>query len=102
MVRISQKMLLLAANLLVPFGALIFMTGYFRGRPTTPTPAEVPTDRTDSAPFDKVVFMVIDALRRFVSLHKLTIATKLSDFMKLMTYSDFVYSENGGFTFTQG
>lgn len=69
MVRFRQKVLLLAANLLVPIGALIFMTGYFRGRPSTPTPAEVITDpgvTADSAPFNKVVFMVIDALRRLV------------------------------------
>ncbi|XXH00895.1 hypothetical protein Hte_007246 [Hypoxylon texense] len=82
MVRFQQKVLLLAANLLVPIGALIFMTGYFRGRPSTPAPAEIATDpgvAADSAPFNKVVFMVIDALR-----------------------SDFVYAENSGFTFTQG
>ncbi|KAI1773057.1 alkaline-phosphatase-like protein [Hypoxylon cercidicola] len=81
MVLLRQKLLLLAANLLVPIGALIFMTGYFRGRPNTPAPAGVIADRkiaANSAPFHKVVFMVIDALR-----------------------SDFVYAENSGFTFTQ-
>ncbi|KAI1762470.1 alkaline phosphatase-like protein [Hypoxylon sp. FL1150] len=67
MVLLRQKALLLAANLLVPIGALIFMTGFFRGRSSTPTPAEVIPDREIAAPFDKVVFMVIDALRRLIS-----------------------------------
>ncbi|KAI2613392.1 alkaline phosphatase-like protein [Hypoxylon sp. NC1633] len=56
MVRLHQKMLLLAANLLIPLGALVFMTGYFRGRPSTQNPPEVAMNRESiarSAPFDK-------------------------------------------------
>jgi ethanolamine phosphate transferase 2 subunit G len=67
MVRVRQSLALLAANLLVPIGVVVFMTGFFRGHPSLPVPEEVVVDRVavaDAAPFDKVVFMVIDALRR--------------------------------------
>lgn len=99
MVRLHQKVLLLAANMLVPIGALIFMTGFFRGRPSTPTPSEIIPDREIVAPFNKVVFMVIDALRRSVFINVLFGEGMPS--VILISYSDFVYAENSGFTFTQ-
>jgi len=69
MVRLRQSLLLLAANLLIPVGILIFMTGYFRGRPRMLTPAGVDMGEPERAtskpaPFDKVVFMIVDSLRR--------------------------------------
>lgn len=67
--RLRQNLLLLAANLLIILGVLIFMAGYFRARPRMSTEGEVDMQRTasvtsESAPFDKIVFMMIDALRR--------------------------------------
>lgn len=79
----SRKYVLsvLTANFLIPIAILVFARGFFPYKPflsglakyeglSWPTPPE--------APFNKVVFMVVDALR-----------------------SDFVYSELSGFTFTQ-
>ena len=70
MARVKQNLLLLAANLLIPLSVLIFFTGFFRGSPRTSTRhesemSEIQSARSDSAPFDKVAFMMIDALRRF-------------------------------------
>jgi ethanolaminephosphotransferase len=58
---------LLTANFLIPIAILVFARGFFPYKPflsglakyeglSWPTPPE--------APFDKVVFMVVDALRR--------------------------------------
>lgn len=80
MVRLRQNLLLLAANLLIPAGVLVFMTGYFRGRPRMASRGEVDKGETaratsESAPFDKVVFMMVDALRRSeIFLHHSTTA----------------------------
>ena len=64
-------MLLLAANLLIPLGVFIFFDGFFRSRLRTSTRHELEICEMhgvtlDSAPFDKVVFMMVDALRRYV------------------------------------
>jgi hypothetical protein len=69
MVRLRQNLLLLAANLLVPLTAVLFIVGFFRGRPGGSTPAGIDVNGkerviSESAPFDKVIFMMIDALRR--------------------------------------
>ncbi|KAG2417187.1 hypothetical protein HFD88_008405 [Aspergillus terreus] len=71
----------LIANILVPIAVLIFSSGFFPYKPLIPGLATFEQDGGFVAPpkvFDKVVFMVIDALR-----------------------SDFVYSDNSGFAFTQ-
>ncbi|CUS11927.1 unnamed protein product [Tuber aestivum] len=76
----SMSWLLLAAtNLLLPVGLLLFAKGFFPYKPFLPGLAEF-DGRVSSVPkiFDKVVFMVVDALR-----------------------SDFVFSEESGFGFTQ-
>ena len=52
--------------------------------------------RLPRAPFDKVVFMVVDALRRSEARCPLCATQK-----KTEASSDFVYSANSGFTFTQ-
>ncbi|KAK4250523.1 GPI ethanolamine phosphate transferase 2 [Corynascus novoguineensis] len=79
---VLSSVLLLAANILIPAAILVFATGFFPYKPLLPGLATYDTvvDYGDppAAPFDRVVFMVIDALR-----------------------SDFVYSENSGFLFTQ-
>ncbi|PGH14428.1 hypothetical protein AJ79_03071 [Helicocarpus griseus UAMH5409] len=78
----APKWPLFLANLLFPLAILLFASGFFPYKPFIPglaTFSEKSHGVQTSAPFDKVIFMVVDALR-----------------------SDFVYSENSGFTFTQG
>jgi ethanolaminephosphotransferase len=56
------------ANLLVPVGILTFSSGFFPYKPLIPGLATFDeTDANDIAPaiFDKVIFMVVDALRRY-------------------------------------
>ncbi|KAK3944311.1 GPI ethanolamine phosphate transferase 2 [Diplogelasinospora grovesii] len=73
---------LIAANILTPVAILTFARGFFPHKPFIPGFAEFDavTEYGDppEAPFDKLVFMVIDALR-----------------------SDFVYTANSGFEHTQ-
>ncbi|KAF2965313.1 hypothetical protein GQX73_g8275 [Xylaria multiplex] len=80
--RTASTLLLLLVNILIPLGMLIFMSGLFRSRPqldATDFPSPSLETRVHNAPFDKVVFMMVDGLR-----------------------TDFVFSKNGGFPFTQG
>lgn len=81
----SQRLsllLLILTNLLIPIAILIFATGFFPYKPFIPGRATFQDSQDGgqlaSAPFDKVIFMVVDALR-----------------------SDFVYSYESGFKFTQ-
>ncbi|KAI9746422.1 MAG: major facilitator super transporter protein [Claussenomyces sp. TS43310] len=72
---------LVVANLLIPIAIVTFAVGFFPYKPFLPGLAkyEDAEDVTPPlAPFNKVVFMVVDALR-----------------------SDFVYSEGSGFAYTQ-
>lgn len=86
-----RNALLAVANLLIPVAILVFATGFFPYKPFMLGLAEYEDatwmsqqgeDRGDlqppEAPFDKLVFMVVDALR-----------------------SDFVYSEESGMSFVQ-
>ncbi|KAJ3493366.1 hypothetical protein NLG97_g4774 [Lecanicillium saksenae] len=69
------------ANLLIPISILIFATGFFPYKPFLPGLAEyevLESGPPPQPPFDKLVFVVIDALR-----------------------SDFVYAKGSGFEFTQ-
>ncbi|EAA33695.3 alkaline phosphatase-like protein [Neurospora crassa] len=79
---LSSTLLLIAANVLIPVAIVIFATGFFPYKPLLPGLAQYePLDgygEPPEAPFDKLVFMVVDALR-----------------------SDFVYTTNSGFKFTQ-
>jgi ethanolaminephosphotransferase len=77
----SQNVLLMLANLLIPIAVLTFATGFFPYKPFVPGLAEyeqLPYGEPPPAQFDKLVFMVVDALR-----------------------SDFVYGHGSGFKFTQ-
>ncbi|KAI1821782.1 alkaline-phosphatase-like protein [Xylaria intraflava] len=72
---------LIAANVFLPIAILVFASGFFPYKPFLPGLAQYgdleygpPLD----APFDKLIFMVVDALR-----------------------SDFVYLEGSGFKYTQ-
>ncbi|PYH66052.1 mannose-ethanolamine phosphotransferase LAS21 [Aspergillus vadensis CBS 113365] len=69
------------ANVLTPLAVLVFSSGFFPYKPLIPGLARFEDGGNYTATpkaFDKVIFMVIDALR-----------------------SDFVYSNNSGFLFTQ-
>ncbi|KAI0440176.1 alkaline-phosphatase-like protein [Xylaria telfairii] len=72
---------LVAANLLLPVAILIFATGFFPYKPFLPGLARHETldyGSPPDAPFDKLIFMVVDALR-----------------------SDFVYLDGSGFEYTR-
>ncbi|KAI1487779.1 GPI ethanolamine phosphate transferase [Biscogniauxia mediterranea] len=76
-----STVLLVAANLLIPVAILIFATGFFPYKPFLPGLAQyehLEYGSPPAAPFDRLIFMVVDALR-----------------------SDFVYVDGSGFEFTQ-
>jgi ethanolaminephosphotransferase len=89
-----RTVFLALANLLIPVAILVFATGFFPYKPFMPGLAEYEELRWEGentrrqsvgelqappeAPFDKLVFMVVDALR-----------------------SDFVYSKESGMSFVQ-
>ncbi len=63
---------LFVANVLIPIAILTFATGFFPYKPFLSGLAEVEdlseygyTSSLPDAPFDKVIFMVVDALRRW-------------------------------------
>lgn len=63
----AQRALLAAANFLLPVAVLIFAIGFFPYKPFLPGLAQhevLEYGAPPEAPFDKVVFMVVDALRR--------------------------------------
>ncbi|TLD29916.1 GPI ethanolamine phosphate transferas-like protein 2 [Venturia nashicola] len=77
----TRNCLLAASNLLIPVAVLTFATGFFPYKPFVPGLGQYELSEYGDPPkshFDKVIFMVVDALR-----------------------SDFVYSANSGFKFTQ-
>lgn len=84
--RVPQWLYLAVANLLIPVAVLVFATGFFPYKPFMPGLATYeeadmpdPLGRAQSpAMFDKVVFMVVDALR-----------------------SDFVFGEESGMEYVQ-
>lgn len=70
-----SKMMLFLSNVGIVLGVVVFMAGYFSPPPRLPFDSGVEQVGLEgaeeeerypqpSAPFDKVVFMVIDALRR--------------------------------------
>ncbi len=84
-----RTVLLAFANLLIPVAILIFATGFFPYKPFMPGLAEYEDltitgeaggvrQKPPEAPFDRLVFMVVDALR-----------------------SDFVYGEESAMSFVQ-
>lgn len=87
---LAQRAALLLANLLLPAAILLFASGFFPYKPVLPGLATFAEQQGDDAdglggtqqppapPFDRVVFMVVDALR-----------------------SDFVFGEGSGMGFTQ-
>lgn len=74
---------LILSNILIPIAVLVFASGFFPYKPFLPGLATFEDEQErgvqkSEAVFDRVVFMVVDALR-----------------------SDFVYGYNSGFEFTQ-
>lgn len=59
---------ILIANILIPIAILCFSSGFFPYKPLLPGFAIFETDDEEIRPpviFDKVIFMVVDALRRY-------------------------------------
>lgn len=65
---LSATLLLVAANILVPAAIFLFATGFFPYKPLLQGLAEysplVGNAAPPEPPFDRLVFMVVDALRR--------------------------------------
>lgn len=64
---LQRTIVLGAANVLLLLACVIFASGFFPYKPFLPGLANYNTPEYGSppaAPFDKVVFMVVDALRR--------------------------------------
>ncbi len=60
---------LIAANLLIPLAIVIFAKGFFPYKPLLPGLAQYDDSLYGPppvSPFDRVVFMVVDALRRYI------------------------------------
>lgn len=57
---------MLVANLLIPLAIIIFAIGFFPYKPFLPGKATFNENDVQNAPFDRVIFMVVDALRRSV------------------------------------
>ena len=64
----QNALVLFSANLLIPLAIFVFATGFFPYKPFIPGRASYRDDDVQSAPFDKVIFMVVDALRRSAAL----------------------------------
>lgn len=63
----NSLLLLLGANILIPIAIFIFAKGFFPYKPFLSGFAKyerLDFDAPPTAPFDKVIFMVVDALRR--------------------------------------
>ncbi|PTB66568.1 alkaline phosphatase-like protein [Trichoderma citrinoviride] len=68
---LAGSLLLTAANILIPLSILVFGTGFFPYKPFLPGLAEfepLEYGPPPKAPFDRLVFMVVDALRSPYSL----------------------------------
>lgn len=65
---LSRCWAIFIANMLIPIAVLIFSSGFFPYKPLIPGLATHEQNEKLAAPpriFDKVIFMVIDALRRY-------------------------------------
>jgi ethanolaminephosphotransferase len=70
----SSRLCFALANILLPVGIFLFAIGFFPYKPVLPgiadyvaleyAPKIFDSGSVPEAPFDKVVFMVVDALRR--------------------------------------
>ena len=76
MTSIHQKYLLALANLLLPVAILVFAKGFFPYKPFLPGIATSDGLPSEPSPFDKIILMVVDALRRSVPRHHCTTQTE--------------------------
>ena len=64
----ASTLWLVAANVLIAVSVLLFATGFFPYKPVLPGLAQFDkSHKLQEAPFDRLVFMVVDALRRYLS-----------------------------------
>lgn len=100
-----STVLLVAANLLIPVAIYIFAKGFFPYKPLLPGLAQydeaVGEELQPAPPFDRLVFMVVDALRRYAKSGSWPRSRSRSHADIDHTYSDFVYTGGTGFQFTQ-
>lgn len=64
---LKRSIVLAVANIVLVLSCVIFASGFFPYKPFLPGLAQYKTAEygpAPAAPFDKVVFMVVDALRR--------------------------------------
>lgn len=90
--------LLAFANLLIAAAILTFAIGFFPYKPFLPGTAQYHNGEDEQileSPFDKIVFMVVDALRRYQTTYG------VQSHHELNLCSDFVYSNKSGFQYTQ-
>ena len=77
------NLLLLLSNLLIPIAILTFATGFFPYKPFLPGIAEFNESShevpQDTPPFDRLIFMVVDALRRSASPRSISMHTRTDD-----------------------
>ena len=69
MLSLVSTVLLVVANLLIPVAVLEFAIGFFPHKPFLPGRAQYHATRYGAEPdppFNKIIFMVIDALRRYL------------------------------------
>jgi ethanolaminephosphotransferase len=65
---LSSALWLVAANGLIAASVLLFATGFFPYKPVLPGLAQYHDDHARlEAPFDRLIFMVVDALRRYLA-----------------------------------
>lgn len=103
MILVPRTWMIWVANGLIPLAILIFSSGFFPYKSLLPglaTFGEANGGATPPAVFDKVIFMVVDALRRYGYFSPPRwLVSKLTFFLSFD--SDFVFSDNSGFLFTQ-
>ncbi len=62
---ITSNVVLSISNLIIPVALLVFASGFFPYKPFLPGLAKHAEFEPPPAPFDKIIFMVVDALRRY-------------------------------------
>lgn len=96
-----SAVLVAIANILVPLSIVTFGIGFFPYKPVLPGLAEyepLESGEPPRAPFDRLVFMVVDALRRYVCDDSMP---RKCTSLTALFFSDFVFSQDSGFEYTQ-
>ncbi len=64
---VTHSLMLASVNILLPIACILFASGFFPYKPSLPGLAQyqhLEYNGPPAAPFDKIIFMVVDALRR--------------------------------------